>query len=280
MVLDNNIITFRGMPLFQKAKFKTPFTMDGELENLACFFYIVKGGMHSVDSRGVHKIGEKEALAKNCGSYVQTFLSSETSDSCEAIAVYLHQDILKEIYRDEVPSFIKKDGNKPPEKFVANELIDQYMANLFIYFKNPDMLDEDLGVLKLKELVHILLKSERYLDVQNMLSELFSSITVKFEQAVENNLLNNISLEQLAFVCNMSLSTFKREFKKVFKETPARYIKVRRLEHAAGLLVSKNDAISEIAFESGFQDVTTFSANFQSHYHISPSKYRLDQNRK
>lgn len=279
MVLEENVITFRGIPLFQKAKFKTPVTMEGALKNLACFFYVVEGGMQSVDSRGVHKIGSKEALAKNCGNYVQTFVGSEGSESCEAIAVYLHQDILREIYKDEVPTFMKKDGSKPPEKFVANELIDQYMSNLFIYFENPEMLDEELGIIKLKELVHILLKSERYLDVRNMLSELFCNVSVKFEQAIENNLFNNITLDQLAFICNMSLSTFKREFKKVFDQTPARYIKVRRLEHAASLLVIRNSSIAAIAYESGFQDITTFSDSFQKHFNVSPSKYRLNENR-
>jgi AraC-like DNA-binding protein len=280
MILSDNVITFRGMPLFQKTRFHTPMTMEGTMENLACFFYIVEGAMESNDSRGVHRIGEKEALAKNCGSYVQTFLSSATSESCEAIAVYLHQDILREIYKDEVPRFLKKDGSKPPEKFVGNDLIDQYMANLFIYFDNPEALDEELGIIKLKELVLILLKSERYLDVQNLLSELFTPISVEFKQAVENNLLNAISMERLAFICNMSLSTFKREFRKVYAESPARYIKTRRLEHAASLLLCNGESVADVAFDSGFQDVTTFSASFQDYFHTTPSKYRLVQNRK
>lgn len=280
MILTNDIIQFKGMPLFQKTRFQTPVTMQGTLENVACFFYVVEGVMKSVDSRGKHQITNKEGLAKNCGNYIQTFLGSETAESCEAIAVYLHKDILKEIYKDEVPYFLKKDGNTPPEKFVANELIDQYMANLFIYFDNPEIFDEELAVIKLKELVLILLKSERYQDVQNMLSELFSSISVEFKQAIENNLFNHLSLEQLAYVCNVSLSTFKREFKKVYSETPARYIKVRRLEHAASLLLSQDDSISAIAYDSGFQDVSTFSASFQDYFHTSPSKYRLVQNRK
>ncbi len=280
MILRNDIIQFKGLPLFQKTRFQTPVTMLGTLENVACFFYVVEGAMKSVDPRGKHQISENEGLAKNCGNYIQTFLSSGTSKTCEAIAVYLHKDTLKEIYKDELPYFLKKEGNKPPEKFVANELIDQYMANLFIYFDHPEILDEELAIIKLKELVLILLKSERYLNVQHMLSELFSSISVEFKQTIENNLFNSISLEQLAYICNVSLSTFKREFKKVYKESPARYIKVRRLEHAASLLLLKDEPISAIAYDSGFQDVSTFSASFQDYFRTSPSKYRLVQNRK
>lgn len=280
MFLRNDIITFKGMPLFQKARFQNPSTLQGALENVACFFYVVEGTMKSMDSRGLHQIKNKEGLVKNCGNYIQQFLHPDSTKPCEAIAVYLHRDILLEIYKDEVPYFLKKDGNKAPEKFVSNELIDQYMANLFIYFDNPGIFDEKLAVIKLKELVLILLKSERYQDVQNMLSQMFSSLSVEFKQSVENNLFNNLSLEKLAYICNVSLSTFKREFKKVYNESPARYIKKRRLEHAASLLLSTSDPVSAIAFDSGFQDVSTFSANFQEYYQTSPSKYRLGQTRK
>jgi AraC-like DNA-binding protein len=112
-----------------------------------------------------------------------------------------------------------------------------------------------------------------------MLSELFSPISVEFKQSVENNLFNNISVEQLAFICNMSLSTFKRKFIKVYTETPARYIKVRRLEHAAHLLLKNDAPVADVAYDSGFQDITTFSASFHDHYKSSPSKYRLAENR-
>ena len=75
----------------------------------------------------------------------------------------------------------------------------------------------------------------------------------------------------------MSLSTFKREFKKTFGETPARYIKKKRLQRAKYLLISTTDPISEIAYSLGFIDPSTFSALFKTQFNISPSRYRLNQ---
>jgi AraC-like DNA-binding protein len=111
------------------------------------------------------------------------------------------------------------------------------MGNLFLYFEDPDAFDDELGVLKLKELVMILLKSENHVNVRKLLSEIFAPVNVKFQQTVENNIFNHLSIEQLAFVCNVSVSSFKREFMKVFDETPARYIRQRRLEQAPSLLL-------------------------------------------
>lgn len=274
MILDSKVIEFKGMPLFQKARFKTPFDMQGAIQDFACFFYIVEGNMLSFDSRGLNTIQEKEAVLKNCNNYIQRYVPNKDGEECEAIAIYLYPDLLKTIYKNEVPSFLKMEKPPKPEKFIGNKLIDQYMTNLSIYFESPETLDEELGILKLKELMMILLKSQRHDSIFKLLSEIFTPVHVEFKRAIQENLFNPLSIDQLAFICHMSLSTFKREFRKVFNETPARYIKNKRLERAASLLLCSNEAISAIAYETGFQDASTFSATFQDKYSVSPSDYR------
>ena len=100
-MIDSKIIPFKGMPLFQKATFKSPFELQGELNETACFFYMVQGQMLSYDARGVHQTSTQNAILKNCGRYVQRFLNDGTDNYCEAIAVFLYPDLLKEIYKEE-----------------------------------------------------------------------------------------------------------------------------------------------------------------------------------
>lgn len=280
MILDNKIISYMELPLFQKARFKTPTDMEGAIRDFACFFYIVEGNMLSFDSRGLHHIGEKEAVIKNCNNYVQRYMPSDKSEECEAIAVYLYPEILKSIYKDEVPSFLKIEENPNPTKLIGNQLIEQFMMNLILYFENPETFDEDLARLKLKELMLILLKSSNHESIRQLLSEIFHPINVQFKESIEANILNPLSMEQLAFICNMSLSTFKREFKKTFNDTPAKYIKRRRLEYSSMKLIQSNESITSIAFASGFQDLSTFSASFQEKFGISPKEFRKSQIRK
>jgi len=273
-MIESQIIEFKGLPLFQRAKFSPPELMQGEIKDFACFFYMVKGAMASFDSRGLHKIGKKEAIMKSCGNYIQNYLSEDNSEECEAIAIYLYPDLLKEIYKDQVPEFISNSEVQAPKKFIGNQLIEQYMNGLSIFFEEMEEVDEELGVLKLKELIMILLRSEQYLDIQKFLSEIFSPVNLKLKEAIQNNLFNPLDIKQLAFLCNMSLSTFKREFKKVFDDTPAHYIKVKRLERAASELLCSEESISSIAYDSGFQDVSTFSSIFKDQYGSSPREYR------
>jgi len=39
MILDSKVIEYKGMPLFQKVRFKTPMDIQGTIEDFACFFY-------------------------------------------------------------------------------------------------------------------------------------------------------------------------------------------------------------------------------------------------
>jgi len=278
--MESITIEFKGMPLFQKAVFNSPQVMQGTLESFACFFYMVEGSMVSYDARGAHRISEKEAITKNCGSYVQKFIHSQETEKCEAIAIYLYPELLQEIYKNEIPNFIISENTKMPKKQIGNKLIEHYMNNLILFFEDPETLDEELGILKLKELIMILLRSENQESVRNLLSEIFSPINIQLKEVIQNNLFNPLQIEELAFICNMSLSTFKREFKKTFNSSPAKYIKEQRLENAASLLMCDDKSIRDIAFDCGFQDVTTFSDSFHQKYGKSPSQFRKNQIRK
>lgn len=273
---ESKTIFFKDMPLFQRASFHSDYTMQGELQEFACFFYLTHGEMTSYDARGRHQTSSKNAILKNCGRYIQTFTTDKETQICEAIAVYLYPQLLKEIYQEEIPSFLLLEGNQAPKQLIGNELVEQYMNNLSIYFEQPEAFDEELGILKLKELMLILLKSENHQSIREFLSEVFTPVNVELKKVIENNLYNKLGTEQLAYLCNMSLSKFKREFKKTFSETPARYIKQKRLIRAEQLLLTTDESVTQIAFAVGFVDVSTFSDSFQKKYKLPPSKYRLN----
>lgn len=275
-MIANSTIEIGGRPLFERARIEAPSKIKYALQDFACFFYIVEGEYEAVIDQGSYKIGSREALIKKCGNYISKYSNRQDADACEAVAVYLYPDVLHEIYKFQVPSFL--DESKIPSKpksFVGNELIEKYISNLFVYFDNPELIDEELARLKVKELIMILLKSDQYEDVRHFLAEVFSPGNLSFTSVVENNVFSNLSVEDLAFLTKMSLSTFKREFKRVYNESPARYIKLRKLEMAASLLQSSNDPISSIAFDSGFQDASTFSDAFAKRFGQAPSQFRL-----
>ena len=92
---------------------------------------------------------------------------------------------------------------------------------------------------------------------------------------IKQNLYSDISLNEFATLCHMSLSTFKRRFKEVFNESPAKYISKMKIQKAADKLNDKNLRISDIAYDLGYDSLTTFNRAFKEQMGKSPSEYRM-----
>jgi AraC-like DNA-binding protein len=91
---------------------------------------------------------------------------------------------------------------------------------------------------------------------------------------MSENYLYNLKVEEFAKLCGRSLSAFKRDFRKVFKTTPSKWIKNKRLEYAKTLLIESNLNINEICYDSGFVNASHFIKSFKEQYKISPHQFR------
>ena len=62
---------------------------------------------------------------------------------------------------------------------------------------------------------------------------------MRLQQVMEMHWHRNLALADLAFLCGMSLSTFKRAFEGHYGQSPGRWLQERRLRHASHLLVAE-----------------------------------------
>jgi AraC-like DNA-binding protein len=83
-----------------------------------------------------------------------------------------------------------------------------------------------------------------------------------------------LSLADLAREAAMSPYHFLRTFRAVLGETPYQYLLRTRLARATVRLRRSNDPVSAIAFESGFNDLSTFNRRFRRIMGMSPGAYR------
>lgn len=91
---------------------------------------------------------------------------------------------------------------------------------------------------------------------------------------IENNYIYDLDLDTLAEKSKMSVRHFCRIFKSLHGQSPMDYIITLRLNHAASLLKTGSQSISDIAFETGFSDSSYFSQMFKKKFGISPKDYR------
>ncbi|URM38756.1 helix-turn-helix domain-containing protein [Flavobacterium anhuiense] len=96
----------------------------------------------------------------------------------------------------------------------------------------------------------------------------------RFIRTIENSHLSKLTLKELAFLCNMSVSTFKREFEKYYSESPIKWFQNKRLEHAHYLL-SQEKSPSEVYFEAGYENLSSFSQAYKTKYGVTPKHHKL-----
>ncbi|MCL2202931.1 MAG: AraC family transcriptional regulator [Defluviitaleaceae bacterium] len=91
---------------------------------------------------------------------------------------------------------------------------------------------------------------------------------------IENNIGEEIHLEKLAEVANLSYFYFHRLFAQLVKRPVQEYIKLRRLARAVESVKDKNKKILDIAVAFGFNSHETFTRAFKDAYGFTPTEYR------
>ena len=279
MVTDYKKIDLFGKSFIQKIALQPPFEFIFPVADQACFLYMLEGVMQYKSEDNHIQIPVRHSLLLNCMNSGQQIYATNAVKG-EIVIVTFHPDILKKIYDREIPSIFQSNNkvtNQSIGKINNNFLIQKYIEGLLFYFENPSLVNDEILILKLKEIILLLSQTRDSETLQVILSQLFSPITYTFKQIIEANLFSQVGIEELAQKTNLSLSSFKREFKKLYADSPANYIKNKRLERAAELLLVSDGRISNIAFDSGFNDLANFTKSFHNKYGVTPTSYRLNQ---
>ena len=275
MVLNHQKFDLGEKCLVERVVIQAPFRYAVTFHDEACFIYFVEGSTKvNTPYEEVH-IKPEESLLLKCGTYFSELIKESSAGKYEILVVHLYPDILRKIYKNDIPSFVKESQNKSfINKVAPNDIIKKFIESLYFYFDNPEVVSEELLELKVRELVLLLVQTKNAESVVNLFADLYSPRQVSIKDVVNSHLFSELTIGDLAELSNLSLSTFNRSFQAVFNDTPASYIKMKRLERAKELLTASTLSISEIAFQTCFSDLAHFSRSFKDAYNCSPSEYR------
>lgn len=93
-------------------------------------------------------------------------------------------------------------------------------------------------------------------------------------QYIHKNYPHQISLDELAETVNLSKSSVLNIFQKNIHTSPIDYLIHYRLKRAAKLLVTTRISVSEIARETGFENIGYFCRKFKEVFQMTPGEYR------
>lgn len=91
---------------------------------------------------------------------------------------------------------------------------------------------------------------------------------------LHDNLSSPITIDDLCKITGVSKYYFIRLFQKYVGTTPGKYLQKQRLHYAAQLLRNSKQSVISIAFDAGFNSLSTFERAFRNQFGISPTVYR------
>lgn len=188
-----------------------------------------------------------------------------------------HKSVVMHLSTQRLKTFYEKiDYNKniTPQKsiycFNNHPLLESCLASLIPYFELENEFPESLATLKIEEAINIL----RLIDsgVDSVLANFDLPGKIDLIDFMQRNFMFNMSLEKLGYLTGRSLSTFNRDFKKLFNTTPQKWLTEKRLELAYHHLSIKKKRPTEVYLEVGFEDLSHFSFVFKKKFGVSPNQ--------
>ena len=200
----------------------------------------------------------------------------------KSILIFIDDSLLTEFYIKHQQTIKASVGEKKvaPLPYISidkDEFIRNYIASLGLLLGQQKHLSRSMKLLKFEELMLYLVEKhpETVLSFQPRPKNNFSDL--EFRKIVESNIMGELSLDELAFLCKLSLSTFKRRFMTIYSTSPNKWLLKKRMEIAAGLLLNQQEKPSEIFFKVGYENHSSFSKSFRQVYGLSPKDYQAQK---
>ena len=151
-------------------------------------------------------------------------------------------------------------------------LLKGLMESIWTYLEQDVHLEK--SIIELKTLEALLAIGQVRPELLPVLKAYSQAERANLEQFMQHNFQYNIPLEQLTRMSRRSLSTFNREFKSLYQNSPHQWIKRQRLELAKRLLLPTDKIPSEVYLEVGFEDLAHFSRSFRHQFGKKPSQIK------
>lgn len=275
MIINRQHFDLGDKRVIEKLIIRTPFRFGANFQQEACFVYF-KNGQTIVSSPTERiVIAATESVLLNCSNYFADFIQNAELPTIEVYAVHLYPDLLREIYKETIPEFFQHQATGRKAKVIANHsIINHFIDSLVFYFENPDLVNAELLVLKIQELILLLLQTKNAATIAELMSNLFTPRQANLKDMIQHHLYADFSMNELAQLAGLSLSSFKRAFQNIYQDTPAHYLRTKKMEKAADLLQRSDYSVSEICYQIGFNDPSRFTKAFKKHTRQSPLAFR------
>lgn len=186
----------------------------------------------------------------------------------KTVVMHLTVERLKRFYEN-IDIENKTCSNQKIFSFNNNPLLESCLTSLIPYFDLEGKFPENIASLKITEAISILREIDK--NVDSVLANFDAPGKLDLIHFMERNYMFNMPMEKYGYLTGRSLSTFNRDFKKLFNTTPQNWLIKKRLELAYYQLSEKKKKPIDVYLEVGFEDLSHFSFAFKKRYGKNPT---------
>jgi AraC-like DNA-binding protein len=226
---------------------------------------LIHTGKHTLSFRS------GEAFFLKQGHYVMGEIVEEDLPF-QNLVFFFESTVLKEFlqtYRIEPPQSSLSQAIFPIQ---VTPTIQGFMNSILPLFESDTSSDQDLLRLKFFELLYYLSHSPENAEFVRFLYSLNRRETHDLLDVMKTHFMKPLNIEHYARLCGRSLSTFRREFKATFGIPPGAWLRKKRLKRAYFLLTHSDHTVTDVCFESGYQNLSHFIQAFKKEFGITPKQ--------
>lgn len=243
--------------------FKSDIMFD---EHMLIWFISGETKIIQADSTFFFKTGDIFLIPRNQLATIINY--PKNGQPHKTVVMHLTIERLKKFYKKiDIPK--KLFSEHKIYHFNMHPLLESCLSSLIPYFELEGNFPEHIASLKITEAISILREIDPNIDT--ILANFDEPGKVDLIHFMERNFMFNMPLEKLGYLTGRSLSTFNRDFKRLFNTTPQKWLTKKRLELAYYQLTEKRKKPIEIYLEVGFEDLSHFSFAFKKQFGIAPT---------
>jgi len=229
----------------------------------------ISGETHFDHEKGKLVTKEGQLLIARRNQLAKAFKYPSKNADYQSIAILLHTDRLKKYALDHQLSSDKKQAADNNILLEGDAFIKSYFESLAPYAEASDRVSPQMETIKIYELTTLLL--ERYPSLKDLLFDFSEPFKIDLEEFMLKNYKYNVPLENFAKLSGRSLASFKRDFEKIFRTSPRKWLQEKRLSEAYYLIENKRKRPVDIYLDLGFENLSHFYASFKEKFGITPA---------
>jgi AraC family transcriptional regulator, exoenzyme S synthesis regulatory protein ExsA len=237
--------------------------------------FLVEGTKELITHDTTTTIGKANFLIIKSGNCLMSENLS-SSNTYRSILLFFDNDILLRFMEKYKYSLYHQTTVKPYHICNYDHYLQNFVQSLCAINHYPQSVQQQLLPTKFEE-VMIYLIHKKGVDFLYSLLDYQNNPASQLKNVVESNVMNNLTVQELAFLCNMSLSTFKRAFEKQYQTSPMKWFLAQRLAHSAFLLSSQQHRPSDIFRIVGFETLSSFIQAFKQAFGKTPKQFQAEK---